>query len=91
MRIAAYVSRKGVHIEVADDGPGVPESERERIFEPFFRGKGSDASGSGLGLSIVRAVVQRLGGSLVLADSRAAPPKGLRVLLTLPAAIHGAE
>jgi two-component system OmpR family sensor kinase len=86
VRIAAYVSRKGVHIEVADDGPGVPESERERILEPFFRLKGSDEGGSGLGLSIVRAVVQRLGGSLVLADSRATAPKGLRVLLTLPAA-----
>jgi two-component system OmpR family sensor kinase len=90
VRIAAYADRGGVHIEVADDGPGVPESERERVFEPFFRLKGSVEGGSGLGLSIVREVVQRLGGSLVLADSNAAGPRGLRVLLTLPAAVHGA-
>ncbi len=87
VRISAYADRGGAHIEVADDGPGVPEAERERVFEPFFRLKECDEGGSGLGLSIVREVVQRLGGSLALADSHAVAPKGLRVLLTLPAAV----
>ena len=89
VRIAVYASRKGVHIEIADDGPGVPNRNEES--EPFFGSKGTDEGGSGLGLSIAREVVQRLGGSLILANSHAAGPKGLRVLLMLPAAPHRAD
>lgn len=47
---------------IADEGPGVDEADVTRIFEPFFRGKGS--SGSGLGLAIVRAIVERQGGTI---------------------------
>lgn len=48
-------------IEVADAGPGVPEEERERIFEPFHTGK---TQGTGLGLAIVRRVVEQHGGTI---------------------------
>src|SRR5262245_43385759 len=47
-------------IRVCDAGPGVPEAERERVFEPFYRG----ARGSGLGLSIVRQIARRHGGEV---------------------------
>ena len=50
-----------VRIEVADTGPGIPAADCDRLFEPFYTTK---ASGSGLGLSIVRATVQRHGGVL---------------------------
>jgi signal transduction histidine kinase len=59
-------------LEVADRGPGVPQANRERIFERFARGEGDSSPGgsrSGLGLSIVRAVAERHGGSVSLADA----------------------
>ncbi len=65
--VVASVHRDGgyVVLEVADRGPGVPEDQRERIFERFARTEGdrSTASGSGLGLAIVRAVAEAHGGT----------------------------
>jgi len=62
----------GFEIEVADDGEGIDPADRERIFEPFYRG-GSEAArtrpGTGLGLAIARAVVEAHGGRIWLADS----------------------
>jgi signal transduction histidine kinase len=57
-------------VEVADRGPGVPEDERERIFERFHRGRAAGAeSGFGLGLAIGRELAERMGGTLLLEDS----------------------
>ena len=55
----------GWRIAVCDDGPGVPEAEKERIFEPFYSGKGD---GTGLGLLISRKIVESYGGSLRATD-----------------------
>jgi signal transduction histidine kinase len=54
----------GVEIRVCDRGPGVPESERERIFEPFYRMAGASerAGGVGLGLALVRQIARRHAG-----------------------------
>src|SRR5690606_12489270 len=53
----------GVCIEVLDDGPGIPEAELERVFEPFYRlDKARADGGTGLGLSIARAIAESLGG-----------------------------
>ena len=73
-------------IRVRDDGPGIPESELERVFEPFYRLESSrnrDTGGSGLGLSIARDVVQAHGGALVLNNL---PVRGLEAVVTLPRA-----
>lgn len=56
-----------VRIHVLDDGPGIPEADRERVFERFTRldaSRDRDAGGAGLGLAIVRAVVERHGGTV---------------------------
>jgi signal transduction histidine kinase len=75
-----------ITIDVIDDGPGIAESERERVMEPFYRGdasRGLDGPASfGLGLSIARSVAQAHGGTLELRDG---PSKGLVARLTLPA------
>jgi len=73
-----------VEIGVADDGPGVPEGERERIFEPHIRGAAAGSSrGLGLGLAICRRIVEAHGGSIAVRPERAG---GSCVVFTLPAA-----
>jgi signal transduction histidine kinase len=66
-----------VEIAVEDDGPGIPEEARNRVFEPFFTTK---AKGSGLGLSIVHAIVAQHGGTIHAEQS---PEGGARVVLRL--------
>jgi signal transduction histidine kinase len=71
-------------IRVRDEGPGIPQEELERVFEPFYRVESSrnrDTGGTGLGLSIARDVAQAHGGSLV---ARNLPDGGLEALLVLP-------
>ena len=70
-----------LRIEVADQGPGIPEADRTRATERFFRGEAARSTpGSGLGLALVQAVAQLHGGELQLTD--AGP--GLRAALALP-------
>ncbi len=54
------------YFEVNDDGPGIPQADRERVFEPFVQLAGRGREGSGLGLAIVREVAQRHGASVAL-------------------------
>ncbi|NMM37246.1 MAG: HAMP domain-containing histidine kinase [Glaciimonas sp.] len=53
-------------VEVIDSGPGIPEGERERVFDTFYRMPGSADGGSGLGLAIARSIADRLGGNITL-------------------------
>lgn len=78
VRIALRKRDNLVDIEVSDAGPGVPAADRERIFEPFFRGDGvrSEEFGSGLGLSIAREIARAHGGDIVLAKSDGKKEKG---------------
>ncbi|APC70102.1 ATP-binding protein [Ralstonia pseudosolanacearum] len=73
------------HITVQDTGPGIPASERARVFDAFYRVLGNGATGSGLGLSIVGTLVQRLGGEVAL-DEAAGTASGLRATVRLPLA-----
>jgi len=66
--IEVYVATSAsgqVLLQVCDRGPGVPEAERERIFEPFYRmsGHAEREGGVGLGLALVRQIAQRHGGN----------------------------
>jgi two-component system, OmpR family, sensor histidine kinase QseC len=56
----------GFELIVSDDGPGISETDRERVFERFYRVPGQTASGSGLGLAIVLQASQRMGGRIQL-------------------------
>ena len=74
----------GFAITVEDDGPGIPDGDMERVFQPFVRleeSRGRETGGSGLGLTIARAVVLAHGGEIALANR---PEGGLRVTITLP-------
>lgn len=53
-----------LHLAVQDDGPGIAASERQHVFERFYRGLGHAANGSGLGLAIVRQAALRMGGQV---------------------------
>ena len=76
--VAVQDGRAGVAI--ADDGPGVPADDRDRIFERFARGRSAEAGGFGLGLAIGRELARRMDGDLVLEDTAA----GARFVLWLP-------
>jgi signal transduction histidine kinase len=72
---------------VEDTGAGIPPSERERVFDRFYRGETATVNGSGLGLAIVRRIAQRHGGEVQLLDAR--DGTGLRVRVRFPASPPG--
>lgn len=82
--ITVHDEGRTVNVAIADHGPGIPESDIERVFDPFFRVEGSrnrNSGGSGLGLSIARNIAQAHGGSVQL---RNLPQGGLEATLVLP-------
>lgn len=60
---------RGIVLRVEDSGPGIPEAERERVFDRFYRAASQDVPGSGLGLAIVQAVARRHGAQVRLGRS----------------------
>ena len=70
-------------LSIANDGPAVAEDEVERLFAPFVRGRDAEAPGTGLGLTIVRAVVEAHGGTV---EARGRARGGLEVTVRLPRA-----
>jgi two-component system, OmpR family, sensor kinase len=84
VRLTADARGERLELAVEDDGPGIPEAERERIFDRFHRTDGSRSrslGGSGLGLAIARAIVLTHGGCIWAGQS---PEGGARVALELP-------
>jgi signal transduction histidine kinase len=83
-RLSVLQTEHGVAVEVSDDGPGIPESERDAMLQPFVRGDRArnldTASGFGLGLSIVLAIVDSHEGRLTL---RNRAPRGLTARIEL--------
>jgi two-component system sensor histidine kinase RstB len=83
--IAASAENGIVTISVDDDGPGIPEADRERIFEPFTRlNSNAETQGVGLGLAIVRRIVIQHGGTVVISSSSRG---GCRIETTWPEAV----
>jgi two-component system sensor histidine kinase TctE len=61
---------KTLVLQVEDSGPGVPEAERELIFQPFYRALGTEADGSGLGLPIVLEIAHQHNATVSMEDTR---------------------
>ncbi|MDH3969176.1 MAG: ATP-binding protein, partial [Rhodospirillales bacterium] len=73
-----------VTVTVEDNGPGIPEDQMDKVFQPFYRLEGSrsrDTGGVGLGLASVRSIVRAHGGEVALANRN---DGGLRVTVDLP-------
>ncbi|HEY5707278.1 MAG TPA: ATP-binding protein [Terrimicrobiaceae bacterium] len=84
-RVQLRSSNEGVEILVEDDGPGIPEADREKVFDPFVRLESSrnrDTGGVGLGLSIARSISRNHGGDVTLSQRSS----GLCVHIRLPEA-----
>ena len=89
VRVSARPDGQAVVLRVEDRGPGIPRDERERVFEPFYRGPAAERNatpGSGLGLSVVRHVVRAHGGSVHVEGREGG---GTAVVVDLPASPAG--
>jgi two-component system sensor histidine kinase TctE len=84
-------------LQLEDNGPGIPEAERELVFQPFYRALGTNVDGSGLGLAIVREIADKHRATVTIDNSRpaaaSAPGAGPGTVFTvrfpLPAATPG--
>ncbi len=73
-------------VRVVDRGPGIPERERERIFEPFYRAADGNGSGSGLGLAIARGFIEANGGEIAV---ESLPGQGSSFVVSFDAPVSG--
>jgi two-component system phosphate regulon sensor histidine kinase PhoR len=83
--VSAFLAGAAVEVRVSDRGPGVPENERRRIFEPFYRGEQTRARsvpGAGLGLSLVKNTIEQHRGTIRIESS---PAGGACFTVRLPA------
>jgi len=83
-RVNIEASPKHFTITIEDAGPGIADTELERVFEPFYRietSRNRDTGGTGLGLAVVRSIIRSHGGEITLSNS---PKGGLRATVTLP-------
>jgi signal transduction histidine kinase len=90
--LAVAAVSTGVELTVTDDGPGIPEADRERVFDRFTRlddarARDGGTEGAGLGLAIVRELVRLLGGTVTLEDAR----PGVRARVRLPGGDESVE
>jgi signal transduction histidine kinase len=91
VEVALSSNNGTVDLVVEDDGPGIPEADRERVFDRFTRldeGRTRDAGGAGIGLAIVRAIVERHGGGVRVEQGMNG---GARFVVSLPNGDTGSE
>ena len=84
IRLTADRNGRWLRITVEDDGPGIPEKDRNAVFRPFYRldsARNRDSGGTGLGLSIARDIVRSHGGEITLGQSQMG---GLKAMIRLP-------
>lgn len=85
--VETAIDHRGVRLVVADDGPGVPREQRERVFERFVRldeARSRSQGGTGLGLAVVKAIVEAHGGTVEFVDDPRFPGAVVRVGLPHP-------
>jgi signal transduction histidine kinase len=84
------VNVTGSTLTVADDGPGIPKKDRSKVLEPLYRLDSSrNSPGAGLGLSMVKAIADLHGATLILSDTRQGESRGLSVHLDFKDGIEG--
>jgi two-component system OmpR family sensor kinase len=88
--VGVYREGETAILQVEDTGPGVAPGDLTQIFEPFFCGSRPEGEGSGLGLSIVKRLVERLGGSILAENITGCGRSGLRVTVRFPLAANSA-
>ncbi|MCM1176883.1 MAG: response regulator [Bacteroides sp.] len=92
VRISASLSESGLSVRVTDDGPGVPEESREKVFELFYQVNGGHRSeGIGIGLHLVRMLVSLLGGEIHVEERQGSdgnPCRGAVFVLAIPYTEH---
>ena len=82
VRVEAGAVGSEIHLRVIDRGPGIPMSERERVFQPFQRvGDGSNGVGVGLGLAVAQGFIRAVGSDLYIEDT---PGGGTTMVVTMP-------
>ena len=84
VNVSATKQNGALTVEVEDDGPGIPEAEREQVFRPFYRldhARNQDSGSTGLGLAIARDIARIHGGDIALSRS---PLGGLKAVLKVP-------
>lgn len=84
--LSATLAEGKALLRVRDTGPGIAPAERDKVFAPFYRSLGSGKLGSGLGLSIVKTIAERIGAEVSLGHGDPAHASGLCVTVSLPAA-----
>ena len=84
--LSVTVAEGRAMLKIQDSGPGIQVAERKRIFDPFYRTPGSDQVGSGLGLSIVKAILDRNGAEIQLGFSDEVDRSGLCICILMPIA-----
>lgn len=87
VHVAVEANEKDIVVSVADEGPGIPPGEQERVFERFYRGRqttGSGARGSGIGLALVRHIARSHGGDIVVKSPTLQTGGGTTFSLVLP-------
>ena len=82
--LSVLATKEEIMLVIEDNGPGIPEAERERVFDPFYRVLGSEEIGSGLGLSIVQTISARVGAKVSFGYVNDQLRSGLRVMVTFP-------
>mgnify|MGYP003525764392 FL=1 len=79
--VTAELKDESVNVIVEDEGPGIPVGMREKVFEKFVRLDGERTEGLGLGLAIVRGIVEAQNGTIKVGESESG---GAKVTMTLP-------
>jgi two-component system sensor histidine kinase KdpD len=88
IRLRAWRTDGRVSLQVIDEGDGIAEADRERIFEKFYRARGADTGrpGTGLGLAICRGFVEAMGGTISAANRQ--DRSGAIFTITMPVPAH---
>ncbi len=86
--VTLSATEQNIILEIADDGPGLPVTELEKVFLPFYRADAARSptiSGSGLGLAVARDIIRMHGGDIKLSNRK---PNGLLVIISLPIGLY---